>query len=81
MNVTNCSGDFEFHSWYELENLIKESSTIPFDDIWLNGVTDYPCLAILINGNYACVHYFLNDMGNMWQSGGFNGEYSYNRCK
>lgn len=36
-----------------------------------NGDTDYPCLAILINGTYACVHYFLNDEGDMWQSVGY----------
>lgn len=71
MNIAKCNGDFKCHSWHELENLIRNSALNPFDDIWLNGDTDYPCLAILINGNYACVHYFLNDEGNMWQSVGY----------
>lgn len=71
MNIANCNGDSECHSWHELEKFLKNSSTNPFDDIWLNRVTDYPCLAILINGNYACIHYFLNDEGDMWQSVGY----------
>lgn len=68
MNIANCNGDFECQSGDELENLIKKSSLNPFDDIWLNGSADYPCLSILINGSYACVHYFLNDEGDVWQS-------------
>ncbi len=70
MNIANCDGDFECNTWNELENLIRNSSQNPFDDIWLSGNTDYPCLAILVNGNYASVHYFLNDEGDMWQSVG-----------
>lgn len=71
MNIANNNGNFECHSWHELENLIKKSSLNPFDDIWLSGDTEYPCLAILINGKYACVHYFLNDEGDIWQSVGY----------
>lgn len=70
MNFANHEGDFECHTWEELEKLIRKSSFSPFDDIWINGNTEYPCLAILLNGNYACVHYFLNDQGDMWQSVG-----------
>ena len=71
MNVTNCNGDFEVHSWSELENIIEQSTSNRFDDIWISVETNYPCLAVLINGNYACVHYFLNDEGDMWQSVGY----------
>ncbi len=71
MHIANGNGDFECHSWMELENFIRNSASNPFDDIWLSKNTDYPCLAILINGTFACVHYFLNDRGDMWQSVGY----------
>lgn len=70
MNIANCDGDFTCQAWEEIENLIIESSQHPFADIWLSGKTEYPCLAILVNGEYACVHYFLNDQGEMWQAVG-----------
>lgn len=71
MNIANCNGDFECRSWNELKDFIRKSSLNPFDDIWISGEMDYPCLAILINGNYACVNYFLNGEGDMWQSIGY----------
>ena len=70
MNIANCKGDFEIKSWDELEQQIRESSSNPYDDIWISGETEYPCLAVLINGSYACVHFFLNEEGDMWQSVG-----------
>lgn len=72
MNISNCNGDFELHSWEDLEKQIKESSTYPFDDIWISGETEYPCLSILINELYTCVHYFHNNQGDMWQSIGYD---------
>ena len=74
MNVSNCNGDFELHSWKDLEKQIRKSSTYPFDDIWISGETEYPCLSILINDQYTCVHYFLNNQGDMWQSIGYGSE-------
>ena len=71
MNVENCNGTIQCHSWNELENLIWKSSSNPFDDIWISRNSAYPCLAILLNGKDACVHYFLNDNGDMWQSVGY----------
>ena len=70
MKISNCNGEFDCHSWQELEQLIKKSSLNPPDDLWISENTEYPCLSILINGNYACVHYFLDDEGDMWQSVG-----------
>lgn len=37
MNIANCNGDFECCTWEEIEHLIRESSTNPYDDIWING--------------------------------------------
>lgn len=71
MHVANQKGDFDYQTKEELENMLRESAKNPYDDIWLNETdAEYPCLAILVNGNYACVHYFLNDCGDMWQSAG-----------
>lgn len=75
MKIANCNGDFDCHSWSELEDVIlKNLSLNLYDDIWLNGEEDYPCLAILMNGNHACLHYFPDDGGNMWQSVGNDNE-------
>ena len=71
INMANAKGDLVCDSWDELEMLITKSTLNPFDDIWLNGKTAYPCLAILIHGQDACVHYFLNDQGDMWQAVGY----------
>lgn len=68
MNVANNDGNFECHTKNELETIIRNSVSNPYDDIWIYDKEEYPCLAILINGNYACVHYFLNDEGDMWQT-------------
>lgn len=71
VKIANCNGDFDCRSWNELEDIILRNLSLNlYDDIWLNGEEDYPCLAILMNGNHACVHYFPDDGGNMWQSVG-----------
>lgn len=71
MNVANVNGDQECTTKQELEDLIRKSSLNPYDDIWISEKeADYPCLAILVNGDFACVHYFYNDSGDMWQSVG-----------
>lgn len=70
MHIANNSGDFDCESKQEIENMVRKSARKPCDDIWMNGVDEYPCLAILVKGNYACVHYFLNNTGDMWQSVG-----------
>lgn len=69
MNVACSKGDYEYQAKQELEDMIRECALNPYDDIWISETDgEYPCLAILVNGNYACVHYFLDDCGTMWQS-------------
>ena len=71
MKVGNAGGDWECASKRELEILIRNSALNPYDDIWISEMeAGFPCLAILVNGNFSCVHYFLNDKGDMWQSVG-----------
>lgn len=62
--VTECS------SVMEIEGILYKSSLNPCDDVWISGEKDYPCLAILINGDQARVHFFLNDRGDVWQAVG-----------
>lgn len=71
MYIENCHGAFESHSWDLIRESILLSASNPLDDIWLNGDHDYPCLAILVNGNKTCIHYFLDSNGNMLQSIGY----------
>lgn len=56
----------------EIEQIIRRSADLhlPLDDIWISGEEKYPCLSILVNGEYACVHYFANENGEVWQSFG-----------
>ncbi|HEX9063133.1 MAG TPA: Imm1 family immunity protein [Clostridia bacterium] len=52
-----------------MEQIIKRCSRNPFDDIWISGEEEYPSLAILVNEDLACVHYFTLD-GDDYQSAG-----------
>lgn len=70
MHVVSNQGEFDCHSKEEIEIIIRQSSQIPYDDIWLSGKNEYPCMTITLNGSDACLHYFLNDDGDFWQSVG-----------
>jgi len=53
----------------EIADIIIRGSLLPNgDEIWIGGDDKYPCLTILVKGQYACVHYFLNQNGDIWQS-------------
>ena len=70
MKIFTNAGEVEAQAKEELEAIIRKSALNPYDDIWMGREEKYPCLAILVNGMRACVHYFLNDTGDMWQSAG-----------
>ena len=70
LNIAAHDGDHTFLSWPEAEAFLRNCAANKPDELWLSGDTDYPCPAIMVNGQYACVHYFLNDNGDMWQSVG-----------
>lgn len=67
ITVSTMHGDTICRSKNEVKKIIKCSSN---DDIWLNIGSEYPCLAILVNGKYACIHYFENNNGVSFQSVG-----------
>ena len=69
INSIASKGDVTCNSKKEIAEIIKCGSELPGgDDIWLGGNDEYPCMSILVNGQYACVHYFLNQDGDIWQS-------------
>ncbi len=55
------------HEKSEVSRIILNSSN---DDIWISTDKKYPCLAVLVNGKYACIHYFEDENGTMFQSCG-----------
>ena len=76
MHVISTKGDRICQSITEIIEIIEHGTTLPQgDEIWISGKENYPCLSILIKGKYACLHYFENDEGDVWQSNGnFNEE-------
>ena len=70
MTIYTNAGEHTVRTREELEKILRRSALNPYDDIWICGEEKYPCLAILVNGTRTCVHYFLNDIGDMWQSAG-----------
>ncbi|MDE6426517.1 MAG: hypothetical protein K2K89_10350 [Ruminococcus sp.] len=65
ITVSTMHGDTVCRSKSEVKKIIMNSSN---DDIWISIGKDYPCLAILINGKYACIHYFEDKNGTAFQS-------------
>ena len=76
MHVISTKGDRICQSKTEIIEIIKQGAALPQgDEIWISSKEDYPCLSVLIKGKYACLHYFENDEGDVWQSNGdFNEE-------
>ncbi|MCM1315325.1 MAG: hypothetical protein NC244_08170 [Alistipes senegalensis] len=67
INVSTVHGDKICRCKSEVKKIILN---ILNDDIWISIGKDYPCLAILINGKYACIHYFEDENGTAFQSVG-----------
>lgn len=67
ITVSTNIGDFTYTS---ADDVIKFLQTMQDgeSDIWISGEQPYPCISICINGEYAAVHYFQNDTGEMWLS-------------
>lgn len=80
MMASTANGDRICQSKAELIEMIKHSAVLPQgDELWLSSNENpYPCLSLLVKGNYACVHYFSNDEGDVWQScGDFDEEVTF----
>mgnify|MGYP002510243418 CR=1 FL=1 len=78
--TTTTKGDILCKSKAEMAEIIKQGAALPQgDEIWMNSSENmYPCLSVLVKGQYACVHYFENDEGRAWQScGDFDREVTF----
>lgn len=69
MHVCTNTGDFPLQTKSEIAEQIQKSAALPLDEIWISGETEYPCLAILVNGANSCLTYFEKE-GVMWLSYG-----------
>ncbi|MCL1918885.1 MAG: Imm1 family immunity protein [Peptococcaceae bacterium] len=67
MKLSCKFGTANYYNDDKVEQIIKkcaatplnDSVAAPLDDIWMGDEgKDYPCLAIFVNGEKACVHYF-----------------------
>lgn len=67
-NIAGNSGDVLCETVQEVEKIVVSSSKKLYDELWISGADKYPCLAILLNGDLANIHYFAEEDGEMWQS-------------
>ncbi len=80
MCVSTTNGDIICRGKAEIAELIRQGAALPQgDEILLSDCEQpYPCLSILMKGSAACVHYFQNDDGEVWQScGDFDEEVTF----
>lgn len=70
--VSMGKGDIICKSKAEIAEIIKQGAALPRgDEIWVSREGEqYPCLSILVKGGFACVHYFEEEEGDVWQSCG-----------
>lgn len=69
MRISYEKGDITLYDIDEVISLILRLSEKGMAEIWISeDSTDYPALAELVNGRYACLNYFGNDDGDMYMS-------------
>ena len=70
MQISASQGNITCYSTEKIVQMIHQSaaSVRLTDDIWISSTSEYPCLCIMVNGDYACIHYFADGNGTMWQS-------------
>lgn len=76
MCVSTEKGDVICKSKEEIAEIIKQGAALPHGgEMWISGEGEkYPCLSVLVKGEYACVHFFEDEEGDVWQSCGEFGE-------
>lgn len=65
--VSTDTGDFSFQSVDDVLRFIQTSVQENIE-LWISGKQSYPCISVCINGEYAAIYYFQNDIGDMWLS-------------
>ncbi|MCM1507642.1 MAG: Imm1 family immunity protein [Ruminococcus flavefaciens] len=64
MTVSTNNGDKICQRKSEIKRIILNSTD---NDIWISE-NKYPCLVVLVSGKYACIHWFEDENGKMFQS-------------
>ena len=71
MYISSNNGNYECYTIDEMKGYILQCVENVFDEIWISkDKNDYPILVILINDNHACLHFFIDDKGTVFQSVG-----------
>ena len=71
MYISSNNGNYECYTINEMKVYILKCAENVFDELWISkDKNDYPILVILINDNYACLHFFIDDKGTVFQSVG-----------
>lgn len=71
MYISSNIGNYECYTIDEMKGYILKCAENIFDEIWISkDKNDYPILVILINDNHACLHFFIDDKGTVFQSVG-----------
>ena len=65
--ISTYRGVYTFQSADDVINFIRTAAP-ENNDVWISGEQPYPCIAVCINGEYAAVNFFQNDIGEMWLS-------------
>lgn len=75
MYISSNIGNYECYTIDEMKGYILKCAENVFDELWISkDKNDYPILVILINDNYACLHFFIDDKGTVFQSVGYGYE-------
>jgi len=65
MLVSTENGTVLIDSFADIEAVIRRSAARGMAEIWLSGDAHYPAIAILLNGDHACVDFFGTDNDNI----------------
>lgn len=68
VRITTSTTDLLTCNIDEVIEIMEACVGSPGEDIWLLANGGHPCLAAIVSGHLAVLHFFLNDNGDMYQS-------------
>lgn len=75
MYISSNNGNYECYTIDEMKGYILQCAENVFDEIWISkDKNNCPILVVLINDNHACLHFFIDDKGTVFQSIGYGYE-------
>ena len=70
MQISTDNVTEEIESVSEVEAKLRKLAACGANEIWISGKEKFPALAVLVNGNAACVEFFGEDEEEMFLSRG-----------